>query len=122
LRDLRAAVPSGFPIGFSVDWHAAAALMAGGDVWYSVVAGVYPNAAVRLARAAKSSDPAAAARIDAELQPLWALFRKYTSYRVVHHVAERAGIVSAHPPLPLLPLRGEAARDVDRTLEELALD
>lgn len=40
VASLRAAVPAGFSVGFSVDLNAAAALLAGGDAWYSVLAGM----------------------------------------------------------------------------------
>ena len=39
---LRARTPVNFSVGFSVDWNAAEALIAGGDAWYSVLAGLFP--------------------------------------------------------------------------------
>ena len=50
---LRARLPEGFAIGYSGDWGAADALLAGCDAWYSVVAGLLPEPALRLARAAR---------------------------------------------------------------------
>ena len=35
--------PGGFSIGYSADWNCAAALLAGADAWYSVVAGLLPG-------------------------------------------------------------------------------
>ncbi|RYY06961.1 MAG: dihydrodipicolinate synthase family protein [Alphaproteobacteria bacterium] len=54
LQAVRSRVPTGFSVGFSVDWNAPAALLAGGDAWYSVVAGIYPKVFLQLARAAMS--------------------------------------------------------------------
>ena len=121
VADLRARVPAGFSVGFSVDWNAAAALLAGGDAWYSVIAGIYPKTLLRLARAASSRDTAEVQRLQEQLEPIWHLSRTYSSFRVVHIAAARAGIANAVPPLPVLPLSGAAAAEVERVLEELDL-
>ncbi len=44
LRRLQAVTPDGFAIGYSGDWGARDALLAGGACWYSVVAGPPPGA------------------------------------------------------------------------------
>ena len=114
--------PTVFSVGFSVDWHAGAALLAGADAWYSVLGGIYPATCLRLTRACQAGDAVAAARIDAQLQPVWALFKTYTSFRVVHLAATLAGIANARPIRPILPLSGAAEKEVTRQLEELAFD
>jgi 4-hydroxy-tetrahydrodipicolinate synthase len=119
---LRAIAPAGFSVGFSVDWNAPAALLSGADAWYSVLAGIYPATCLRLTRAAQAGDAAEMARIDARLQPVWALFRAHTSYRVAHLAATLAGIPNARPVRPVLPLTGDTAREATRVLEALALD
>lgn len=119
---LRSRVPAGFSVGFSVDWHAAAALQAGGDAWYSVLGGLYPATCLRLTRAAQAGDAAEVARIDARLQPLWGLLRAHSSYRVMHSGAALAGIPNSAPPRPVMPLAGKAAWEVEKVLSELALD
>jgi 4-hydroxy-tetrahydrodipicolinate synthase len=119
---LRALVPAGFSVGFSVDWNAPAALLAGADAWYSVLAGIYPATCLRLTRAAQARDAAEVARIDERLKPVWALFKEHSSFRVVHLAATLAGTPNARPPRPVLPLSGDAAREATRVLEELALD
>lgn len=118
---LRAAVPAEFSVGFSVDLNAASALLAGGDAWYSVLAGIYPAACLRLTRAAQAGDAQEVARLHAGLQPIWDLFAAHTSFRVVHLAAAMAAIPNARPVRPVLPLSGEEARKVTRILEELAL-
>ncbi|MFL5331915.1 MAG: dihydrodipicolinate synthase family protein [Geminicoccaceae bacterium] len=122
VQALRSRVPDGFSVGFSVDWHAAAALLAGGDAWYSVLGGLYPATCLRLTRAAQAGDATEVARIDGRLQPLWSLFREHSSYRVMHLAAALAGIPNAAPPRPVLPLTGQAARSVEQVLNELTLD
>ncbi len=118
---LRAILPPGFSVGFSVDWNAGAALLAGGDVWYSVLAGIYPAICLRLARAAQAGDTVEVTRMEARLAPLWALFKTYSSYRVIHLAAAMAGVPSARPVRPVLPLSGEAMRVVAGVLESMEL-
>ncbi len=122
LAGLRARVPTGFSVGFSGDWHAGEALLAGADAWYSVLAGMYPVTCLRLARAAGAGDAGEVHRLNQILEPVWQLFRTYSSYRVVHLAAAMAGIPHARPPRPVLPLAGEAARHVESVLGRLALD
>ena len=54
MRRLRAMTPDGFAMGYSGDWGAKDALLAGGDCWYSVVAGLLPEPALALTRAAQA--------------------------------------------------------------------
>jgi 4-hydroxy-tetrahydrodipicolinate synthase len=122
IHDLRARVPAGFSVGVSGDWNAAEALLAGGDAWYSVIAGIYPATSLRLARAARAGQAEEVRRLNHALEPLWRLFRTHASYRVAHLAASMAGIRNARPPRPVLPLAGEAASEAERVLRELALD
>ncbi|MCK8784007.1 dihydrodipicolinate synthase family protein [Roseomonas sp. NAR14] len=108
---LRATVPDGFALGYSVDWHAAGALLAGGAAWYSVAGGLLPAPCLALCRAARSGDAALAARLDAQLAPLWQLFRELSSLRVVYAAANLLGLCRAAPPRPILPL---SPADTDR--------
>lgn len=120
-KTLRDVVPDGFSLGYSVDWHAAEALLAGGDSWYSVAGGVFPNVCLRLARAAQSGDAEETRRIDGTLQPLWALFREFSSLRVVYAALVVLGICRAEPPRPILPLPEPAQRRVADVLKLLDL-
>ena len=119
--DLRARVPAEFSIGFSVDWHAVDALLAGGEAWYSVFGGICPRICVELTRAAQAGDAAKAREINGRLQPVWDLFRTHSSYRVVHLMAQLSGIANAVPPRPVKPLSGEAAREVERVFGDIDL-
>lgn len=121
LAALRAAVPEGFPLGYSGDWNAAEALIAGGDAWYSVVAGLFPEAGLAILRAVRAGDAAEARRLDARLRPLWDLFRAFSSLRVVYACADLMGLCHAAPPRPILPLPEAARQRVADTLRALDL-
>ncbi len=81
LGELRACTSPGFSVGHSVDWKAAEALLAGGDAWYSVVAGLFPAACLSLAKAAQAGDGSETRALDARLQPLWDLFVEHSVNR-----------------------------------------
>jgi 4-hydroxy-tetrahydrodipicolinate synthase len=97
---------TGLSIGYSGDWGAAPALLAGADAWYSVVAGMLPRLALSLTRAGQAKDAPAAARIDGQLQPLWETFKAYGSLRVMYVLQDEIGLGPASLPRPLLPLEG----------------
>lgn len=101
---LRTRLPESFSIGYSGDWNCAAALLAGGDAWYSVVGGLLPEPALKLTRAAQMGDRAEAERLDGLFHPLWALFKELGSLRVMYAAADLLGLSRLHPPRPLLPL------------------
>jgi len=121
LAALRAAVPDGFSLGYSGDWHAAEALLAGGDTWYSVMGGLFPHTALAIVRAVEAGDTAEAQRLNARLEPLWALFRTHSSLRVIYACADLLGLCRTVPPRPILPLGEEARRRVAETLAALDL-
>jgi 4-hydroxy-tetrahydrodipicolinate synthase len=123
LKALRDVVPDGFSLGYSVDWHAAEALLAGGDAcaWYSVAGGVFPNVCLQLVRAAQSGDAEETRRIDGTLQPLWALFKEFSSLRVVYAALAALDICHAEPPRPILPLPEQAQLRVAAVVRQLDL-
>jgi 4-hydroxy-tetrahydrodipicolinate synthase len=121
LARLRAVVPSGFSIGYSGDWFSTEALLAGGDAWYSVLAGILPDPCVGIVRACTRGDATEARRLDSSLAPIWDLFRAHSSLRVVYAIANLLGRTDAQPPRPILPLRDDARDAVRRTLAGLRL-
>jgi 4-hydroxy-tetrahydrodipicolinate synthase len=118
VKTLRDVVPDGFALGYSADWHAAEALLAGGDAWYSVAGGVFPNASLRLVRAAQSGDAEETRRIDGTLQPLWSLFKEFSSLRVVYAALAALDICHAEPPRPILPLPDAAQRRIAEVVRQ----
>ena len=100
---LRAGAPEGFAVGYSGDWGCAEAVLAGADAWYSVIAGLLPAPALKLMRAARAGDAAEVARLQAEFQPLWDLFKTYGGLRVVYAAAHILSLCETWPPRPILP-------------------
>ncbi len=107
VADLRAYVPEGFSVGYSTDWGATEALIAGGDAWYSVLAGLYPRTCMDIRRAVQAGDTARARQLNARLAPLFDLFKTHTSLRVIYAAANLTGVCLAGPPRPILPLAAE---------------
>jgi len=118
---LRALAAPGFSLGYSGDWRAVEALIAGGDAWYSVLGGLFPKPCVEIVEAVKRGDVEAARRLDAKLQPLWELFQAFSSLRVIYAAANLLGLSAAQPPRPILPLPGPARDRVAAVLATLAL-
>ena len=118
---LRSSCRDELTIGYSGDWGAASALLAGADAWYSVVAGLLPASALRLTRAALSGDREATTAADAAFGPLWALFRTHGSLRVMYLIADQLGLRPGQPPLPVQPLNttvGAAVADALQLFDE----
>ena len=119
---LRALIPGTVTIGVSGDWAAARGLNSGCDAWYSVIGGTFPQTALALTRAARAGHADRAAELSEGLEPLWALFRRHGSLRVISAAASHLGLIE-EPNLPL-PLRGldETARqEVVAALDALGL-
>ena len=114
-------MPSTFSLGYSADWNSVEALIAGADVWYSVAGGLFPEECLRMVRAVQRGNAAEARRLDAEMKPLWDLFREFSSLRVVYAALEVLGLCKAQPPRPILPLPDAARRRVAAVLRELKL-
>ncbi|PDT46523.1 dihydrodipicolinate synthase family protein [Sinorhizobium fredii] len=104
IERLRTETPPRFSIGYSGDWGAAAALLAGCDAWYSVIAGLLPAEALALTRAAQAGNLSEVERLDRAFQPLWSLFKEFGSFRVMYAIADALGLCRAEPPRPILPL------------------
>jgi 4-hydroxy-tetrahydrodipicolinate synthase len=121
LAELRSVVPDGFSLGYSVDWNSVEALIAGGHAWYSVLAGLFPRISMALVQAVQNGDAAEARRLNERLDPLWCLFREFSSLRVIYASADLLGICRAEPPRPILPLAGDARQRVADVFKALGL-
>lgn len=122
LREMRAGTPQGFSLGYSVDWNATEALIAGGDSWFSVAAGLFPAPCMRIVDAVQSGDVAKARSLNAEMQPLWDLFVAFTSLRVTYAAANILGICHVMPPRPVLPLPENVQHQIAHVLHGMKLD
>lgn len=104
-----------YPDAGEVIWRAASALRAGFDVWYSVLAGLFPHTALALARSKEEGQ-------SERLEPLWALFRRYGSLRVIAAAAEMMGKVATPAlPFPLQAIHGEPREELSAILAKLEL-
>lgn len=120
VRRLKAGVSDGVTIGISGDAHSAAGLIAGCDVWYSVLGGLFPHYALRLTEAALRKDESETHQLDVALAPLWACYRRHGSLRVIATVAEILRIVPIPClPFPLQTLSGKERDALQLTLESL---
>ncbi|WP_455875012.1 dihydrodipicolinate synthase family protein [Rhizobium yanglingense] len=117
LARLRQITPDTFTIGYSGDWGAADALLAGCDTWYSVAAGLLAGPALALTRAAQAGDIVEAARLNKAFEPLWTLFKRHGSFRVMFVIADLFGLAHVQPPRPVLPLPKGARDDVRLAFE-----
>ncbi len=117
---LRSSCREGLIVGYSGDWGAGPALLAGADAWYSVVAGLLPVQALRLTRAALCGDHVSTIAVDAAFGPLWTLFRTHGSLRVMYLIADQLGLRSGQPPLPVQPLDGSVRLAVAKAMEAIA--
>ena len=118
---LKSQVAAGVTIGISGDAQSAAGLLAGCDVWYSVLAGLFPDYCLRLTQAALRGDVEETRRLNGALEPLWGFFRRYGSLRVIATVAELRGRVATPClPFPLQTLAG-AERDALQEVAERVL-
>lgn len=122
VSDLRTLLPASVTVGVSGDPLAATGLNAGCHAWYSVLAGTLPGPASTITRAARAGDAAAATAESERLRPLWELFTRHGSLRVVSAIAELLGLVD-HPnlPRPLRGLSGDDRAEVAGVLHRLAL-
>ncbi|WP_026621116.1 4-hydroxy-tetrahydrodipicolinate synthase (plasmid) [Ensifer sp. WSM1721] len=120
LARLRSRAPEGFAIGYSGDWGAADALLAGCDAWYSVIAGLLPSEAVALTQAAQAGNASETERLGRAFQPLWGLFKEFGSFRVMYAIAEVLGLCHAAPPRPILPVPPAHIPRVKDALDRIA--
>ena len=119
LVNLRFQTPDDFAIGYSGDWGAKDSLLAGGDAWFSVVAGLLPVPALRLTRAAASGDTQKATQLNEAFSPLWALFKAFGSFRVMYALANLLDGSRIEPMPPVQPLASDVRLKVQAALDAL---
>ncbi|MBB1201541.1 dihydrodipicolinate synthase family protein [Enterobacteriaceae bacterium 89] len=122
IAELRTHLPAQVRVGISGDSSAAEALIAGCDLWFSVTGGLFPETAANIVEAVKAGQPERARQLNTALNPLWSLYARHGSLRVIAAAAELAGY--AQPgclPLPLQSLAGEDRETLHRELERMGL-
>jgi 4-hydroxy-tetrahydrodipicolinate synthase len=122
VQRLRAVIPPRVTIGVSGDAVAVTGLSAGCEAWYSVLGGLFPKAALAITRAAQTGNIDEAIRLSERLEPLWAMFARRGSLRVMATAAELQGLVNSPSlPLPLKALEGIEREEVKSLLAKLEL-
>ena len=123
VANLRAHLVPRVTIGISGDTSAVQGLLAGCEVWYSVIGGIFPQTALAITRAAQRGDALEAMRLSARLAPLWRLYEKYGgSLRVIAAAAELIGIAPQPSlPLPLAQITSDDQALLARLIVELDL-
>lgn len=119
LANLRSAVRDDFSVGYSGDWHSVPGLIHGADAWYSVLGGVMPDICVSIVRACQRGDMQEAARLNRALEPVFALFKEFSSLRVAYAIAHLRGATTAQPPRPILPMPDSAKSSLANALSHL---
>lgn len=111
---LSAGLPDEFSLGYSGDATISGALLAGTDVWYSVIAGTLPSISIELWNARENLEELEA--INMRLTPLWGLFNTYGGIRIVHEIIGMIGLGEVAPPLPVLPLDANVRAKIEQAL------
>lgn len=120
---LREMVPNNVTIGVSGDAFACAGIQSGCDVWYSVLAGLFPRTARYLFEQARQSSPEQAIQLSRRYDKLWQLFaNNLGGMRVMASTAELLGYVeSPCLPAPLTGLDDESKRLMQSLISQLDL-
>lgn len=120
IKNLKSRVPEGVTIGISGDAQSAAGIIAGCDVWYSVLAGLFPHYSRKLLQAALCGDEHETYKLNMALDPLWYFYRRHGSLRVIATIAELLEILpSPCLPFPLETLSGKERASLAMVVENL---
>jgi Dihydrodipicolinate synthase/N-acetylneuraminate lyase len=120
---LRKAMPAHIRLGISGDGCAAEALIAGCDLWFSVLGGLFPEITLKIVEAVSAGNVVQARALNATLAPLWKIFGEQGgSLRVIAAAAELAGLAQSNClPAPLHSLTGEARVLLHNELKAMGL-
>ncbi|WP_316674650.1 dihydrodipicolinate synthase family protein [uncultured Tolumonas sp.] len=122
IKQLRSMLPEHVTIGVSGDAYGACGLNAGCESWYSVIAGLFPHIALAITQASQAGETAKAMQLSDRLAPLWALFLKYGSLRVIATAAEIRDLVSTPClPHPVKTLDSTIRQRLSKILDELEI-
>lgn len=122
INHLRSLINQDVTLGISGDSTAANGLIAGCDLWYSVIGGLFPEISLKLVKLIEIGKNEEASIYSEKLSGLWDFFGKYGSLRVIATIAELKNLIT-NPSLPL-PLRGLEnieQKKLIKVIEELEL-
>jgi 4-hydroxy-tetrahydrodipicolinate synthase len=113
IEHLRSLIPPSVTIGVAGDGLAAIGMDSGCDVWYSVIAGAFPDLGVAIARGFREGRGAEAYALHDRYAAVWELFRQYGSLRVIATMAELSQLVESPTlPAPVTALEGDERQRV----------
>ncbi|GBR46897.1 dihydrodipicolinate synthase family protein [Neokomagataea thailandica] len=121
LAHLKQSATGRLTIGYSRDWLAPEALLAGADGWFSVLGGFLPQVALALTTAAQAGNSRSVEQYQRYLAPIWALFQKHGSLKIAYAAANILGLTHAQPPLPILPLPQQDRQNLTHALQNVAI-
>jgi dihydrodipicolinate synthase/N-acetylneuraminate lyase len=88
--------------GYAVDANFCEAIINGGSAWYSTLAGTLPELLVPVMSAIKGGEYDKARQLNSEVEPLYALMKQFSGFRVMHALANQRGWTCELPkPLSL---------------------
>ncbi|MHA6485351.1 dihydrodipicolinate synthase family protein [Paenibacillus sp. strain BS8-2] len=123
VESLRAQIPTDVTLGISGDPYGTIGLNAGCDAWYSALGGLFPEICLKITRLALAGRSVEAETQSDYLEPLWKLFQKHGSLRVVATIAEILDLTNNPSlPLPLKSLDGDARQELGSILNKLQLE
>jgi 4-hydroxy-tetrahydrodipicolinate synthase len=120
IPQLRELIGADAVVGVSGDPLAGASLLAGAPMWFSVIGGLLPEAALSITRAARAGDATEAIAVSDRLSGLWELFETHGSLRVTAAAAAELGLTQpVNLPRPLQPLDHAARERLEHVLTTL---
>lgn len=123
IQQLKAILPSDVTIGVSGDVFAPSGIQSGCDIWYSVLAGLFPRTAQHIFYRAQQCSSKQATELSKKFDPLWDLFSENLGgMRVMASAAEILGYAEAPClPAPLTGLNTESQVILQKLISELEL-
>jgi 4-hydroxy-tetrahydrodipicolinate synthase len=117
IPQLRELIGADAVVGVSGDSLAGASLLASAPMWFSVIGGLLPEAALTITRAAQAGDVRQATAASDRLRGFWELFETYGSLRVVATAAAELGLThEVNLPRPLRPLDDAGRHRLEQVL------
>ncbi|KJY73636.1 dihydrodipicolinate synthase family protein [Vibrio nigripulchritudo] len=123
IQQLKGILPADVTIGVSGDAFAASGIQSGCDIWYSVLAGLFPRTAQHIFHRAKECNSTQAKALSQEFEPLWDMFtQNLGGMRVMATAAEILGYAEAPClPAPLTGLNPDSQALLRNLISELEL-
>lgn len=122
INHLRSFINQNVTLGISGDSAAVNGLIAGCDLWYSVIGGLFPEISLKLVKLIEIGKNEEASIYSESLSELWNFFTKYGSLRVIATIAELQKLITNPSlPLPLSSLSGIEQKKLINVIEKLNL-